>query len=83
MFSLPTSITSLASAANTKLVQFSNESLAKSKITAEQSVADLAIWKEQQQDKQDQRISQHLTRTRLSEAEQVAVNEWKTALTAK
>ncbi len=82
MFSLPTlptSVTKLATALNSNLNQFATESLAKTKDSEERSALDLRMWAEKQQDKQDVRINAHLTRTRLTTAEQTAVQAWKDA----
>lgn len=81
--STPTVISQLASATSSKLTMFAANSLAKSKVQAQNNLEELAIWEQEQQDKLEARITKHLTRKTSSKAELAAIQLWREELAAK
>lgn len=74
--SVPTSLISLAKAANSNLDVLAKESLNKAQHRAKTSEHDLRIWSELQDDKLNQRINTHINRPQLKDIEAAAVNAW-------
>ncbi len=77
--STPTVVSSLASAATTKLTMFANNSLAKSQVQATNNKEELTIWAQEQQDKLEARITKHLTRKQSTSVELAAITAWRKA----
>ena len=77
MFAVPKVVSDVAKAIGLYVGQAATESLAKSKVRADESPAEIKLWAELRNDKLVSRVNEHLTRTdKPTEAQQAAFDEW-------